>query len=213
MSIEKSRKNLNTKLSKKLYQEAARLIGLSIDEKDSAKRAEYRKKVLQLLKESAALGYSTAQYEMALQYDEYGLFGQNDAKAVHWYKIACKNGHIEANNNLAAFYTLGIVVRKNLKKAKDLTLIAATNGSTSAQYNMGIMLESSDLDDSVKWFTMALAGGENSAALKLAHIYAHDRNLKNKKTAQKYLKMVGDLIEDEMEEMERLKKYLTKSKR
>jgi len=210
LPIGNNMKRKDFKKSKDFYQEAVNLTGLAINEKNPIKKDLLKKKILKLLKKATSLGNCFAQNEMAQHYDEFGLFGQNDVKAVRWYKIASKNGHIEANNNLAHAYETGIGIKKNLKKANLHYLIAARKGSLNAQYNMGIILEKIDIKASMKWLEKSLKGGNRGAALKLANIYAYNAKVKNIKAAQKYLKKVKDLNEVDMEEAAILKKYLSK---
>lgn len=93
---------------------------------------------LKLLRKSAYLGYSDAQFELALQSEEYFIFGKNskysERKCEYWYQKACENNNADACNSLGVlmdsrnkrtdaidFYKKAIVLgselaKKNLKE-------------------------------------------------------------------------------------------------
>jgi hypothetical protein len=64
---------------------------------------------------------------------------QNYTEAFNWFSLAAEQGHTKAICNLAAMYASGVGTRKNIKKAKDLSLEAREAGeadckSVSAKY-------------------------------------------------------------------------------
>ncbi|MEM7047457.1 MAG: hypothetical protein AAF442_07410 [Pseudomonadota bacterium] len=83
-----------------------------------------------------------AQYDLALAYADSLGVEQSDAQAALWYERAAKNGHIDAQFNLATLYrTGGNGVPQDWGKAIQWFQAAAEQGDAGAQYSLGLTYE------------------------------------------------------------------------
>ena len=64
---------------------------------------------------------------------------ENDAKAVFWFRMAAKQGHIMSQNTLGFMYSNGEGVPQDLVQAYAWWSVAATQGDEYAKEHKGIM--------------------------------------------------------------------------
>jgi len=83
-------------------------------------------------------GYSPAQYQMALIYQNGHGVQKDPQKAFELLSLAAAQNYPDALFNLAVMYSEGKVVDKDLKIAFTLTEKAANKGLASAQFNVGV---------------------------------------------------------------------------
>lgn len=122
-------------------------------------------------------GNHDAQYSIGkLHYK--GYFGKvNYEEAIKWFTEAANRGNYEAYNMIGLMYEEGKGVNQNYNLAYENYLIAAKNGNAAAQYNIGCLIEQGklshyklDINDAIKWFTLASKQGDKDAEVKLKHL-------------------------------------------
>lgn len=89
-------------------------------------------------------------------------------KAEHWLKKAVENGDATSALSLARHYHKGKLLRKDLDLAQHYYLIAAQDGDTDAQFQLGyILFHKKDVPDyrilSHMWFNVAQSLGHETA--------------------------------------------------
>src|SRR5256714_577891 len=95
-------------------------------------------KALLKYKLSADAGNSTAQYNLAICYENADGVDIDLEKAVQWYQKSAEAGHSNAQYNLAICYEIGDGVDINLEKAVQWYQKSAEAGHSNAQYNLAI---------------------------------------------------------------------------
>jgi|LWDU01.1.fsa_nt_gi TPR repeat protein len=84
-------------------------------------------------KKSAELGDITAQYLLAVSYDQGKGVIKNYTNAAYWYQKSALQGEPRAQNNLGALYLEGLGVDKNLSTGKYWILKAYNSGNAEAR--------------------------------------------------------------------------------
>lgn len=84
-------------------------------------------------------GKASAQYDLALMYDEGEEVRQDYFKAVEWYQKAANQGYADSQFNLAVSYRSGQGVRQDYAKAVEWYQKAANQGHIDAIHNLGFM--------------------------------------------------------------------------
>lgn len=110
-------------------------VGLLELEGDESKEAI--EKYLELCSAQAIQGDADAQLLLGVLYAK--LWGDFD-KAAYWYSLAAKQGHGNAQYNLAQYYRIGTKIPKDYKKAINWYTKAAKQGHGEAQFNLGYMI-------------------------------------------------------------------------
>ena len=82
---------------------------------------------LNALKNTAAQGDATAQYNLGLMYEFGQGVAQDYAEAVSWYRKAANQGYATAQNNLGTMYEHGQGVAQNAVIAYALYNLSASN--------------------------------------------------------------------------------------
>ncbi len=168
-----------------LYME--RETGYGMEEQKATRYVEFREGVhayfqedyteaMSKLRPLAETGYSSAQFYLALMYDQGHGVIQNHAIAVKWYRKAAEQGHIDAQYNLGIAYASGQGVKKNIHTAIYWWKRAATYGSIDAQYNLGMVYTTGkgimrNAMLAVKWWTKAASKGDVAALFNLGVVY------------------------------------------
>lgn len=121
-------------------------------------------------------GHVSAQFYIALMYDQGHGVLKNHAIAAYWYKQAARQGHMDAQYNLGIAYANGQGVRYNIHKAIYWWRKAAENGSVDAQYNLGMIYTTgrgiqADPVQAVKWWGRAAYNGDAAAQFNLGVVY------------------------------------------
>ena len=128
---------------------------------------------VQTLEAAAADGNAIAQFQLGLSHLESG----RDADAVRLIRLAANQGQPAAQYRLAKLYEAGIGVKVNGKTAKDLLTRAARADNRIAMHDLGHYYASGadgsapDLQQAVKWFSMAAERGVLDSQFNLAVLY------------------------------------------
>ncbi len=94
-----------------------------------------------------------------------------------WYHAAARQGHADAQHNLAMAYARGEGVEQNMERAMYWWQQAAWQGNTDSQYNLGIvyalgMQVSQDFQRARMWWQQAAINGDAAAQYNLGALYA-----------------------------------------
>ena len=116
----------------------------------------------------AEQGDASAQFNLALIYDNGEGVIEDDKEAVKWYRLAAEQGDASAQYNLGVSYDNGEGVIEDDKEAAKWFRLAAEQGDASAQYNLGNMYDNGEgvIQDNVyahMWFNIAAASGHEKA--------------------------------------------------
>ena len=103
-------------------------------QQDYIKAAEWYRK-------SADQGYSQAQYNLGLLYEDGKGMEQDYYEASQWYKRAANNGFSEAQNNLGVLYIMGKGVIKNINNAELMFRRSADQGNENGKRNLKMLLK------------------------------------------------------------------------
>ena len=127
----------------------------------------------QTLEMAAADGNAIAQFQLGLSHLEAG----RNADAVRLIRLSANQGQPAAQYRLAKLYEAGVGVKVNGKTAKDLLSRSADAGNRIAMHDMGHYYatgadgSSPDLQQAVKWFSMAAERGVLDSQFNLAVLY------------------------------------------
>lgn len=119
---------------------------------------------------AAEAGSADAQFELGNRYLNGTGVSQDNFEALRWFTLAAEQGSSNAQYNIAVMYVNGIGVIKDGEQAVEWFLKAANNGDVSSQFTLGIILFNGQLNvpqntaEAYKWFTLAGAGGHQTAA-------------------------------------------------
>lgn len=119
---------------------------------------------------SAESGSASAQFELGSRYLNGTGVPQDNFEALRWFTLAAEQENSNAQYNIAVMYLNGIGVIKDAEQAVQWFLKAADNGDVSSQFTLGIILFNGQLNvpqntaEAYKWFTLAGAGGHQTAA-------------------------------------------------
>jgi len=132
----------------------------------------------ELFRPLAEKGSSSAEYYMALMYDEGRGVKQDPRVAVGWYTLAAQQGHMDAQYNLGVAYASGMGVTSDMGQAIEWWKRAAQLGSVDAQFNLGLVYFIGqgnievDLDNALNWWQKAAGHGDAVAQYQLGMMYA-----------------------------------------
>jgi len=127
----------------------------------------------QTLEAAAADGNAIAQFQLGLSHLEAG----RNADAVRLIRLSANQGQPAAQYRLAKLYEAGIGVKVNGKTTKDLLSRSANAGNRIAMHDLGHYYAtgadgaSPDLQQAVKWFSMAAERGVLDSQFNLAVLY------------------------------------------
>ena len=91
------------------------------------------------LRVRAEQGDAEAQYNLGLIYRTGEGVPQDDAEAVHWYRLAADQGDSCAQFIIGQSYSRGQGVPQDSAEAVRWYRLAADQGNAEAQYNLGVM--------------------------------------------------------------------------
>ena len=126
-------------------------------------------------------GNKDAQFLLAVVYDseEYASTARTQAwRSFIWYQAAARQGHSDAQHNLALAYARGEGVEIDLSKALLWWRRAAQQGNADSQYNLGVMYAvgsqgvRQDLKRAKMWWLRAAEHGDPVAQYNLGALYA-----------------------------------------
>ena len=145
-------------------------------------------KAVYWLRKSAEQNDVQAQMTLAISYKDGLGVPKDDEESVYWVKKVLKQRweleknnlgyiYLEAVNMLAAFYTLGRGVEKDLNHGRKLFIQSAEYGNSLAQFNLGNMyFEGFGADENnlqaCFWMNLAANQGHPGASENLAEIEA-----------------------------------------
>lgn len=130
-------------------------------------------------------GNVNAQYLLGILYDmdeTPEINRLNKTKSFIWYHAAARQGHSDAQHNLALAYARGEGVNVNLSKAMQWWERAAHNGNTDSQYNLGIMYAlgthgvEQNLHRARAWWHHAATQGDAAAQYNLGALYSRENS-------------------------------------
>lgn len=112
-------------------------------------------------------GYSTAQFDLGMMYDQGEEVRQDYTKAFEWYTKAANQGYANAQFNLGVMYLKGRGVRQDYAKAFEWYTKAANQGVADAQYSLGLMYSygmgvRENMVVSKEWFGKACDNGSQN---------------------------------------------------
>ncbi|HED16310.1 MAG TPA: sel1 repeat family protein [Gammaproteobacteria bacterium] len=131
-----------------------------------------------LFRPLAEKGNSSAEYYMALMFDEGRGVKQDASAAVGWYTLAAQQGHMDAQYNLGVAYASGMGVSSDMGQAIAWWKRAAQLGSVDAQFNLGLVYYIGqgnikvDLNNALSWWQKAAGHGDAVAQYQLGMMYA-----------------------------------------
>jgi TPR repeat protein len=94
----------------------------------------------QLFIRAANQGHAGAQFSLGTWYADGIGIAKDDAKAVHYLKLAVEQGYVTAQRELGSMYQRGVCVEKSDEEAERLYRFAAAQGDPDAQNFLGVML-------------------------------------------------------------------------
>ena len=144
---------------------------------------------LNSIRTKAIAGDANAQLELGnLFFDGSGETPKAYPRAISWYRKALKNGNKAAAFNLAICYDAPYGVERDLKKAKELYLIAIKAGVKPALLNYALLeAELKHSEEAQRYLLMASDAGISTAS----RLYA--LTLKEDQSRLIYLKKASDL--------------------
>ena len=99
-------------------------------------------KALHWFRLSAERGWSGAQFNLGMMYNDDGLgVDRDDEEAVYWLRLAAEQGHITAQHNLGVKYANGEGVPADLILAYKWWSLAASKGNDGARANSDIIAQ------------------------------------------------------------------------
>lgn len=152
------------------------------------------------LRRLASAGNVDAQYNLAFQLAVLGHSGAETASApqgklfqqsFHWYVRAAKQGHVDAQHNLAICFYHGIGVEKNDRKFKKWMWAAARAGDTDSMAKLGVYYYNHrEFDEAVPLLTQAAEKDEATACVLLGNCYQDGAGVEKNlvKAARMYVK-------------------------
>lgn len=154
--------------SAQLYCAAAYLFGVGVKKNtDMAKRYVIA---------AAKNGDSNAQYALAQSFLD-SRQAANKKLGLLWLNKAVEQQNVDAQLTLAALYTSGTLVTRDLDKAKALIAPSLVKGSPHAMYQMGeIARQQGDLEQAKTWYMKAANANDASADMALSQLYTQAKS-------------------------------------
>ncbi|MGL6457497.1 tetratricopeptide repeat protein, partial [Aeromonas caviae] len=91
------------------------------------------------VQQAASQGDVDAQFSLGMRYEDDQGGGQDEHKAVTWYRAAAEQGFAAAQFHLGVMYTKGQGVAQDNSQAMAWYRKAAEQGQVFAQFNLGMM--------------------------------------------------------------------------
>jgi len=132
----------------------------------------------------AEKGDSSAEYYVALMYDEGRGVSKDSSEAVDWYTRAAQQGHMDAQYNLGVAYASGLGVSSDMTQAIAWWKRAAQLGSVDAQFNLGLVYYigqgnvEANMKYAMNWWQKAAGHGDAIAQYQLGMMYATGKGTK-----------------------------------
>ena len=124
----------------------------------------------------AEQGEAEAQYNLGALYDKGLGVPQDDAKAVHWYRLAAEQGDVKGQYTLGLMYDRGQGIPQDDTKAVPWYRLAAEQGYALAETNLGVGYAHGqgvpqDFGKAAHWWRLAAEQGEAEAQYNLGILY------------------------------------------
>jgi TPR repeat protein len=153
----------------RLYQEGRKLLTGTDGDPDPEKAFEY-------FKQSANQGYTKAQYQLCVCYDEGIGVRRNVAEAARWCEMAAYGGYAKAQSEIGYCYEYGHGVLRNTREAVRWYRIAAEHGNIEAKNNLAYCYQkgrgvSKNVEEAIRLYTEASEAGHASAQYNLGFCY------------------------------------------
>jgi len=126
------------------------------------------------LRLAAANGDPSAEFEVALRFDEGRGVERNLTEAVTWYQRSASRGFAPAQYRLGTLYERGLGVPMDRGRAMAWYRSAAEKGHVKAMHNFAVLVAngaSSDFKTAAYWFEEAAARGLVDSQYNLAVLY------------------------------------------
>jgi len=119
---------------------------------------------VQYYQKAADQGFTNAQYNLGLMFENGRGVAQSDVKAVHWYTKAAEQGQAMAQNNLGLKVLHGRGVAQSYAEAMRWFRKAADQGEPQAEFNLKVHFKK-------KWHWSSLIGcGGEMVYMKLIRV-------------------------------------------
>lgn len=122
----------------------------------------------------AAAGDTDSGYHLGVLYDQ---VHRQPVRAVQWYARAARQGHRDAQHNLAVALARGEGIEMNIRQALAWWRRAARQGSKDAAYNLGVVYARGagqigrDMQKAERWWLQAARLGDPMAQYNLGALY------------------------------------------
>ncbi len=129
------------------------------------------------LRNAAAKGQPTAEFEVGIRQIEGRGVPQNTDAGLRWLERAAESGLTPAHFRIAGLYEKGIGVKKNLTVARRHYIAAAEKGNAKAMHNLAVLYAEGidgkpDYKTAADWFRRAADYGVADSQYNLAILYA-----------------------------------------
>ena len=129
------------------------------------------------LRVNAEQGDAEAQFNLGVMYDVGRGVPEDEAEAMHWYRLAATQDHAAAQNNLGVMYDAGRGVPQDAAEAARWYQRAAAQGIAEAQFRLGRMYARSDgvpEDDVLAHMWLNLAAAQSTGEEHERHVEGRD---------------------------------------
>ncbi len=125
--------------------------------------------------ELAKEGYSAAQNNLGVMYENGEGVREDVAEAAKWFRLAAEHGHAGAQNSLGLLYQNGNGVAKDPAEALKLYRQAAALNNADAINNIGVMYDNGegvaeDDEEAFKWYLKAAEMGNAPASTSVGYM-------------------------------------------
>lgn len=147
--------------------------------------------------------------KLARKYYEAGekcYYKEEYQKAIEQYRMSASLGFADAIYSIGFMYRMGYGVQQNSQEAYKNFLVAANNGHTAANYQLGDMFYCGDIElnyeEAYKYLELAARNGHPMANYRMCSMYYHGLGVEiNYKTSFEYLVIAAEKGEDEAQKV------------
>ena len=132
---------------------------------------------LEEIKKVALKGDPEAQFKLGAAYQKGEGVEEDQAQAIHWFRLSAEQGHAGAQSNLGVIYHRGEGVEQDNEQAIHWFRLAAEQGNAVGQNNLGVSYYlgegvEQDYEQAVHWTRLAAEQGLAQAQSALGSSYA-----------------------------------------
>ncbi|KAI9339329.1 hypothetical protein BDR26DRAFT_820927 [Obelidium mucronatum] len=156
---------------------------------------------LQALVDEANGGDAASQFKLGLKFDSsFGSPTADDKQALHWYLEAAKQGHSEAQNNLAVMYDRGQGTQQSYSEAFKWYTLAADQDERQAQFNLAFLYEKArgltghNYGKAKAYYEKAAQAGHTGAKVRLGLMFEHGK-VSEKKDLESAIRLFTEAAE------------------